>query len=98
MPPPNEPAFPNHAEVTGKCLNVERGSADLKSAGTVGGWGRAENKRNITNSSTACLFAARRLRDIDISADRTGERARSVQVQTLPAYCFSARLAHDALS
>jgi hypothetical protein len=48
---------------------------------------------NIANSSTARLFPARRLPDIDISADRTGERARSAQVQTLPAHCFSARLA-----
>jgi hypothetical protein len=28
------------------------------------------------------------LPDIDISADRTGERARSMQVRTLLAHCF----------
>jgi len=35
--------FPNHAEVTGKFLNVDRGSADLKSAATVWGLGTSQN-------------------------------------------------------
>jgi Domain of unknown function (DUF4864) len=47
----------------------------------------------MTNSSTARLFPARRSPDTDISADRTGERAKAVQVRALPAHYFSARLA-----
>src|SRR5258708_20272326 len=83
----------NHGEVTGKCLNMDRGSDDLKSAATVARMGTSRKcRRNMTNSSTPRLFPARRLPDIDISADRTGERARTVQFRALPVPYSSASL------
>jgi hypothetical protein len=95
-PPLNEPGISESRGSHGKV--PERGSRKRrpKKRGDNGGWGQPEYKQNITNSSTARLFPARRSPDIDISADRTGERARSVQVRTLPALTFSTR-DHDPI-
>src|SRR6266478_365505 len=97
MPPLNEPALSESRGSHGKV--PERGSRKRrpkKRGDSAADGDETSYKRNITNSSTARLFPPRRLPDIDISADRTGERARSVQVRALPALSFSAR-DHDPI-
>jgi hypothetical protein len=51
---------------------MDRGRDDLESAADGD---EPKYQRNITNSSTTRRFPARHLPDIDISADRTDERA-----------------------
>ena len=96
-PPLNEPGISESRGSHGKV--PERGSRKRrpkKRGDSVGDGDEPEYNQNITNSSTARLFPVRRSPDIDISADRTGERARSVQVRILPALRCSAR-DHDPI-
>ena len=73
----------------------ERGSWKRrpKKRGDSAGEGDQPNTSGISRKSTACLFPARRLPDIDISADRTGERGQEHAGPSPACSLFSGRLA-----